>query len=136
MLQFWSRREVYWFVTGVMVLVMGSGAIFDLVKSDEVVELFVDDLGYPDYFPRFVGAMKLLGVAAVLVPRIRRLTEWAYAGLTFDVIGALYSHQAVNSPATDWLLAAVALALVIGSYALFSIRNPLHRGHQVKHASD
>ena len=134
MLQFWSRREVYWFITGVMALVMGSGAIFDLVKTDEVIELFVDDLGYPDYVPRFVGAMKLLGVAAVLVPRIRRLTEWAYAGLTFDVIAAPYSHQAVNSPASDWLLAAAALALVIGSYALFSIRNPLHRGHQVNHA--
>lgn len=68
---------MFWVVTTLMVLMMGSGAIFDLVKSDKVVELFVDDLGYPDYFPRFLGAVKLLGVAtvvaAVVTCRFRRL---------------------------------------------------------------
>lgn len=131
---FLSVRKVSLVVTALMVVVMGSGAIFDLVRSDEVVTLFVDDLGYPDYFPRFVGFMKLLGVLAVIVPRFRRLTEWAYAGLTFDVIGALYSHQAVGSPTSDWLLAGVALVLVLASYALFSIQNPLNSSEDLDHA--
>lgn len=112
-----------------MVLMMGSGAIFDLLKSDEVIELFVDDLGYPDYFPRFLGAMKLLGVATVVASvatgRFRRLAEWAYAGLTFDVIGALYSHVASATEGSNYVLVGVALVLVLGSYALFSFHRPL-----------
>lgn len=123
------RRAVFWVVTTLMVLMIGSGAIFDLVKSDEDVELFVDDLGYPDYFPRFLGAAKLLGVAtvvaAVVTRRFRRLAGWAYAGLTFDVIGALYPHLSSSTDGSNYVLVGVALLLVLGSYALFSFHHPL-----------
>jgi hypothetical protein len=59
-----------------------------------------------------------LGVAAVLVPGLPRLREWAYAGLVFDLTGALYSHLSVGDPASIWIFAVFGLVLVTGSYLL------------------
>ena len=75
-------------------------------------------LGYPAYLLRFIGTAKALGVAAVLVPGLPRLREWAYAGLVFDLTGALYSHLSVGDPASIWIFAVVGLVLVTGSYLL------------------
>ena len=75
-------------------------------------------LGYPAYLLRFIGTAKVLGVAAVLVPGLPRLREWAYAGLVFDLTGALYSHFSVGDPASTWIFAVFGLVLVTGSYLL------------------
>ena len=62
---------------------------------------------------------RALGVLAVLAPGFHRLKEWAYAGLVFDLIGALYSHLAVGDPPSAWGGPSVGLVLVAGSYLLF-----------------
>ena len=72
-------------------------------------------LGYPPYLLLFLGTAKILGVAAVLAPGLPRLKEWAFAGLTFDLIGALYSHVSVGDPASVWAPAAIGLVLMAGS---------------------
>lgn len=113
---------------------MGSGAIFDVLKSDEV-ELFIYDLSYPDYFPRFIGTMKFLGVAEVLVPRFRRLIEWAHADLTFDVSGALYTHQAVGNPTSDLVLPEIGIVLLLAPFALFSIGTTFEPASEVNNAA-
>jgi len=41
-----------------------------------------------------LGIWKLLGAVAVIVPRFPRLKEWAYAGVAFDLTGALASNLA------------------------------------------
>ncbi len=51
-------------------------------------------LGYPVYVVTIIGAWKLLGGIAVLVPRFPRLKEWAYAGVTIDLTGASISSAA------------------------------------------
>lgn len=55
-------------------------------------------LGYPIYFLKILGTAKLLGVAALLYGRFPRLKEWAYAGFTFDLIGAFWSHLSSGDP--------------------------------------
>lgn len=51
-------------------------------------------LGYPAYFPVLIGAWKILGVVALLLPRSPLLKEWAYAGFFFIMSGAVFSHVA------------------------------------------
>jgi hypothetical protein len=51
----------------------------------------VPELGYPMYFFAILGAWKVLGAIAILVPRFPRLKEWAYAGIFFDLTGAAAS---------------------------------------------
>jgi hypothetical protein len=79
-------------------------------------------LGYPSYLLVFLGTAKMLGVAAVLVPGLPRIKEWAFAGLTFDVTGALYSHLSIGDPPDAWMPALVALVLVSGSYVAYRVR--------------
>jgi hypothetical protein len=40
---------------------------------------------------------KVLGVAAILVPGLRMLKEWAYGGLVFDLTAAADSHAKSQS---------------------------------------
>ena len=114
-----SPRKLFWIVTGVMCLAMGVGAIGDVANAAPAVKL-IKQLGYPMYFVRFIGVMKLLGIAAILQPKYRQVKEWAYAGLVFDTGGALFSHFSSKSAFADWIPALFALILVGASYVLYS----------------
>jgi len=66
-------------------------------------------LGYPPYFLTLFGALKVAGAAVILAPRLPTLKEWAYAGMGFDVVGAIVSRVSVGDP-----LITVALPILIG----------------------
>lgn len=83
-------KIIYWVVTGLFLLLITLGAIPDLLSIAEALAVF-KHLGYPSYLSPFMGAAKLLGVIAILVPGYPRVKEWAYAGFVFDLTGALYS---------------------------------------------
>jgi hypothetical protein len=91
------------------------GAISSLLKMPASTEVFVR-LGYPGYFVNYLSVWQLLAVAALLIPCPRILREWAYAGLMFDVISAMYSLGATGSPLGHQLPALVVLVLVAVSY--------------------
>jgi DoxX-like family len=101
-----------------MCLLMALGALVNVAKTADAVKL-IHTLGYPEYFVRFIGVMKLLGVATVLQPKYPKLKEWAYAGLVFDTGGAVFSHVSSKSAAADLAPALLGLLLVAGSYALY-----------------
>jgi hypothetical protein len=108
-------KSLYWISTGLMAAFMVMAAIPDVLQVPEARAIF-GHLGYPAYLLPFLGTAKILGVAAVLVPRFRWLKEWAYAGLVFDVVGALYSHVMTGDPPSAWAFPMIALLLVSASY--------------------
>jgi hypothetical protein len=110
-----NPKTLYWIVTVLMAAFMLLASIPDLLRIPQAVAIF-GHLGYPLYLLPFLGAAKTLGVVAVLVPGFQRLKEWAFAGLVFDVTGALYSHVSVGDPVSGWMPAAIALILIGGSY--------------------
>ena len=110
-----TTKILYWIFTGLMAAFMLLGAIPDVLRIPAAVDVFTH-LGYPAYLLPFIGVAKILGVVAVLVPNFQRLKEWAYAGLVFDLVGALYSHVAVGDPPGSWVFPIVGLLLVFGSY--------------------
>jgi len=114
-------NSVYWVVTGLMAAFMLMASVPDVLRLPQAVEIF-GHLGYPTYLLPFLGTAKILGVIAVLVPGFGRLKEWAYAGLVFDVTGALYSHLSVGDPVSVWGFALIALVLVSSSYAVGRLR--------------
>lgn len=113
-----KTKIIYWIVTGLMAAFMGFGAIFDAISAPEAVA-YVQKIGYPAYIVPFLGVAKILGVIAILVPGNPRLKEWAYAGLAFDLIGAMYSHIMFGDPASVWVGLALPLAFVFASYFLY-----------------
>ena len=117
-----KNKSPYWIVTGLMAAFMLLASIPDVLQVPQASAIF-GHLGYPGYLLRFLGTAKILGVITVLVPGFRRLKEWAYAGLTFDLVGALYSHVSVADPPSAWMFPVIGLLLVGGSY-LFHRKAP------------
>jgi hypothetical protein len=103
-----------------MAALMVLSAAPDVLRIPDALAVFTH-LGYPPYLLVFLGTAKTLGVVAVLLPGLRRLKEWAFAGLTFDVTGALYSHLSVGDPPAAWAPAVAALALIGGSYIAYRL---------------
>jgi hypothetical protein len=63
-----------------------------LQPSQQAIQILHDGLGYPIYFIQYISFAKLLGVIAILIPGLNKtIKEWAYAGLFFDLTGAMYS---------------------------------------------
>ncbi|MDP9053773.1 MAG: DoxX family protein [Acidobacteriota bacterium] len=75
-------------------------------------------LGYPLYLVKILGFAKILGAMAILYQRFPTLKEWAYAGFTFDFLGATASHllagDAAHAP-----IPFVFFALLMVSYFLW-----------------
>lgn len=73
-------------------------------------------LGYPVYLLTILGAWKILGVVAVLVPRFTLVKEWAYAGFFFMMSGALFSHLASGDGWKEILPSLLLLVLTVVSW--------------------
>ena len=112
-----TRAMVTGAATGLFAAIMAlSGAAFVVGPPSVVATL--RHLGYPDYFRSLLGAAKLLGVAAILVPRLAALREWAYAGFAFVMVGAAASHLASGEPPSKALPPLFVLGLLMTSYFL------------------
>ncbi len=112
-----KKMITYWFFTCWLALGMVSTGVVQLMRMQKEVEQ-ITALGYPVYFLTLMGIWKLLGVVAVLVPRLPLLKEWAYAGFFFNMTGAAISHWASGSPVSQIFPSLLLLALTVISWAL------------------
>ena len=90
-----ARSIAYWITTILLAFFM-SGGVTQILQFRANPHGVVPELGYPMYFFAIIGAWKVLGAIAILVPGFPRLKEWAYAGIFFDVTGAAISCAAVG----------------------------------------
>lgn len=105
----------YWASTGLVSIAMFGSAIAYLTG---LMDEGMAELGYPIYFVYILGSWKALVAPALLYPGIRKLKEWAYAGLFFTFTGAAISHVAVGDSIGHILPSLVFLVLTLASYAL------------------
>ena len=116
-----ATNIAYWIITGLLALMMLFSGISNIIFVPAAIPIF-DHLGYPAYLIPFLGVAKTLGAIAILIPGFPRIKEWAYAGLTFDLVGAMYSGIAVGDPASAWGMILIGLALIAASYLLYHKR--------------
>ncbi|HIA46521.1 MAG TPA: DoxX family protein [Candidatus Hydrogenedentes bacterium] len=112
-----NKTRAYWVSTALICLVMTGGGISDLLRVDDLQQT-MERLGYPMYLLTMLGVAKLLAGVAILAPGFTRLKEWAYAGITFDLLGASISHVTVKDPVQDAITPLAVLAIALTSYAL------------------
>ena len=87
-----TMNITYWIATIIFAALMIFSAVGGLQPSQQAIQIFHDGLGYPIYFIQYISFAKLLGVIAILIPGLNKtIKEWAYAGLFFDLAGAMYS---------------------------------------------
>ncbi len=91
-----ANNIAYWTTTGLVAFFIGGGGVAQLWQYRANPHGIVPVLGYPLYFFAILGFWKVLGAIAILAPRFPRLKEWAYAGIVFDLTGAVASIAAVG----------------------------------------
>jgi hypothetical protein len=106
----------YWVMTGLLVFCM-TGGIFELLGLKTTIE-GITRLGYPSYIIPALGLGKVLAVLAILWPGLRRLKEWAYAGIFFNMMGAIISHVARNDGVWIIVVTVTIAAITLASWAL------------------
>lgn len=111
-----TTKILYWVFNGLFAFVMFGSGVPDLLSQADAVKGIHDNLGYPLYFVPFIGLAKMLGAIVILIPAFPRLKEWAYAGLTFDLIAATYSLYNAKHTDGPWYLMFIFLALAAVAY--------------------
>jgi hypothetical protein len=107
----------YWLATALFCLAMAAGGTMNLIRADTQKEALTA-LGYPEYMMTILGVAKVLGVIALLLPKTALLKEWAYAGFTFDLLGASASHAFAVDPIIESIIPLVLLGVAVASYLL------------------
>ncbi len=103
-------KILYWITTGLVSLGFLMSSFMYLSKNPELMTGF-SQMGYPAYFVTILGVAKLLGSLAILSPKTPKLREWAYAGFTFNLIGAIWTHVATGTPFVAPLVFLVLLGV-------------------------
>jgi hypothetical protein len=104
-----STNIIYWVSTIIFSALMIFSAVGGIQPSAQAIQLLHNGMGYPIYFIQFISIAKLLGSIAILIPGLNRsLKEWAYAGLFFDLAGAIYSNIAIAGKFDPMMLTLLA----------------------------
>lgn len=113
-----SSKIAYWIFTGLLILLMLFSAVSSFIPNPKGVEL-MNHIGYPYSVVKLLGVAKILGIITLLIPGFPRLKEWAYAGFTFDLIGAIYASIAAGDTIARWAPVILGLIFVFGSYFFY-----------------
>lgn len=112
-----KRITGYWITLGLFAAVYAFSSIMDLTGVGPA-KVTMAHLGYPEYVSTILGVWKAGAVLTLLLPRLPRLKEWAYAGILFDLTGGFVSHIATGDPLPKPIIPVVMLALAMTSYLL------------------
>lgn len=114
-----KTKIAYWIFTGLLVASMLMSSITSILRLPSSVAMISSRLGYPIYVIPFLGIAKLLATVVILISGFPRVKEWAYAGITFDLIGATYSQIALGDSHGMWLFMIIWFIPLIGSYIYY-----------------
>lgn len=110
-----TNKIIYWVFTVLLIAIMLLSAVTSFMPNPDG-ESMMKLIGYPYNVLHLLAIAKMLGIIALLVPGFPRLKEWAYAGFTFDLIGAIYAFYMVGTPIANMAFMLVGIVVLFGSY--------------------
>jgi hypothetical protein len=112
-----KNKTIFWVATLIIIIWEGAMPLGTMLFAPQYVNAGTKPLGYPDYFAYALIVCKVLGVLAIAYPKTpTKLQEWAYAGLTFNLLFAFISHACVDRNPGYMLMPLVILAILAVSY--------------------
>lgn len=112
-----ARTVSYWVSTLLFTLgMLGSGSM-NLLREPNLMAQF-ERLGFPSWFPLWLGGWKVLGALVLLAPGLPRAKEWATAGFVIAMSSAVAAHLAAGDAPGVATAPALLLALAMASWAL------------------
>jgi uncharacterized membrane protein YphA (DoxX/SURF4 family) len=85
-----TNKILYWVFTVIFAVFMAWSGVGGVKPSPEAITFMHDGLGFPVYFIQFISIAKILGAIVLLIPGLRTIKEWAYAGMFFDLAGVFF----------------------------------------------
>lgn len=122
---------LYWVFTILFAALMIFSSYGSILVNQDSKNLIHHYLGYPEYVIPLTGWAKLIGSIVILIPGLKSIKEWAYAGLFFDLSGAVYSSIAV-SKTVDPMMAFMLVWFVPGILSYIFWKKKLKLGLQVQ----
>ncbi len=105
------QKAIYWISTLLLCGIMLFSATMYFTKT-EMIEGFFESFNYPSYIVIPLAVAKVLAIIMILWRKSAWLTEWAYAGLFFDMVLATTAHLHANDGgATLALIGLLSLTL-------------------------
>lgn len=112
-----KNKIIFWIATTILILWEAVMPLSTVIFAPEYVNAGTKPLGYPDYFAHTLLYCKVLGIIAISLPNVQgKLKEWAYAGLTFNLIFAFISHAFVDQNIGFMVLPLAVLGILAVSY--------------------
>ncbi|HXS38431.1 MAG TPA: DoxX family protein [Flavipsychrobacter sp.] len=112
-----KTHSFYWMATIIAAIAFIIPGVLNLIHSPHIAQDMAH-LGYPAYFLNLLGTWKILGAITILIPGFKRLKEWAYAGMTFDLSGAAVSRFSSGDNVLMAIIPLLIVSIVITSWAL------------------
>ena len=109
-----ARKIAYWGSTAI-VSVSLLGALTYLTGNEQVVSGFARS-GYPQHLRIVLGIAKPAAAIVLLLPGLRLLKEWAYAGVVFAWVMASIAAYSIGDGVQAWGMPLALLALLVVSY--------------------
>jgi hypothetical protein len=106
-----ALKIVYWASTIIAAVMLGL-ALSYLTGNPQAVEGF-NHLGYPQYLRIILGVAKPTAGLVLLLPGLRLLKEWAYAGAAFAWGMASISHWQAGDGSTAFMPLGLLVILVV-----------------------
>jgi hypothetical protein len=122
---------LYWVFTILFAALMIFSSYGSIIVDEPSKKLIHDYLGFPEYFIPFTGFAKLIGAIVILIPGLKTIKEWAYAGLFFDLVAAVYASIAV-AKTVDPMMSFMLIWFVPGilSYIFWKKKMKLEPGRK------
>jgi hypothetical protein len=92
-------------------------------------------LGYPEHVLHVIGTGKILAAVALVQRRFPTVREWAYAGVTFNLVGAFVARAAAGDSIGLILSPLIFLSVMFTSYFLGKKVERLQANGQLKPVS-
>lgn len=113
-----ATKILFWIFTIILAGMMLMSAVMSFMPNPQGVAM-MKTIGYPYSVLHLLAVGKILGIIALFTPGFPRLKEWAYAGFTFDILGASYAFYMKGFPFTDWAFMIGLLIILFGSYICY-----------------
>lgn len=106
-----TTKIIYWIATALLcVLFLYSASMYFM--NTEMVKGFFESFNYPSYIVIPLAVAKILALIMIVWRKSNWLTEWAYAGLFFDMVLAFFAHHMAGDSGTILPLAGLVVLLI------------------------
>jgi len=112
-----NKNWIYRLLQVLFVLALAPPTFGKIMQNEQFLQSFTG-LGYPVYLSKILLVAYLLGLVGIFQTKSVLIKEWAYAGFTFALSGAFFSHILSDDAISQSTWALFTLGLLLAAYFL------------------